>query len=56
MNGSMLENMGCGETGEVLKVKKLFRLVWLAALTEAVAEGGCWGPAVTGAVNGTGVL
>lgn len=41
----MLENMDRGETGEVLKVhRSCSGLVWLAALTEAVAEGRVLGP------------
>lgn len=40
MNESTLENMGYRETGEVLKVHRgCSGLVWLAALTEAVAAG-----------------
>lgn len=52
----MLETMGYGDWGGVESGQKLFRMVWLAALAEAGAEGGVLGPAGTGTVNGTGVL
>lgn len=50
----MLGNIDYEETGEVLGVdRSCSGLVWLAALTEAVAEGRMLGPCSGRGVNGT---